>query len=337
MTVTEIAKRAGVSIGTVDRVLHNRGRVSQETKEKIQAIIESEGYQPNPLARHLKRNREYKIALLIPEVAKESGYWALMYNSIIKAASEYSAFSFSIELFEFIRPDRKSLTIAFEKMINSDCSAYIIAPVMQEETLVLLLDNNIKVPYCFIDSPLPGAEPLCTVSQDPYKAGLLSGKLIELVSEKKERFIVLRPYSEAFNLNERVRGFIDWFKNKKDIQVQSIVGRDTSDESLSLAIENIENLDEVDGICTVNSSTHKIAQIIQEKGLRNKISIVGFDLVDKNKVYLVDNKIDCVISQNPEEQGRRAITQIFRKIILEEDVEKQIEMPFDIYFKENLL
>ena len=51
----------------------------------------------------------------------------------------------------------------------------------------------------------------------------------------------------------------------------------------------------------------------------------------------MDNKIDCVISQNPEEQGRRAITQIFRKIILEEDVEKQIEMPFDIYFKENLL
>ncbi len=57
MTVIEIAKRAGVSIGTVDRVLHNRGRVSEETRQRINAIISEEGYQPNPLARHLKRNR----------------------------------------------------------------------------------------------------------------------------------------------------------------------------------------------------------------------------------------------------------------------------------------
>ena len=62
MTVTEIAKRAGVSIGTVDRVLHNRGRVSSETRDRIQAIIDETGYQPNPLARHLKINRKYLSA-----------------------------------------------------------------------------------------------------------------------------------------------------------------------------------------------------------------------------------------------------------------------------------
>lgn len=102
MTVIEIAKRAGVSIGTVDRVLHNRGRVSTETREKIQKIIDEEGYQPNPLARHLKRNRDYKIGVIIPELRKESSYWQLLYNGILKAVEELSPFSFSIQLFEFL-------------------------------------------------------------------------------------------------------------------------------------------------------------------------------------------------------------------------------------------
>ena len=44
MTLQEIAQAAGVSTGTVDRVLHNRKGVSQKTKEKIQAIIEENGY-----------------------------------------------------------------------------------------------------------------------------------------------------------------------------------------------------------------------------------------------------------------------------------------------------
>jgi len=72
MTVVEIAKRAGVSIGTVDRVLHNRGRVSAETRQRIQDIINEEGYQPNPLARHLKRNRDYRLGVMIPELEKDS-------------------------------------------------------------------------------------------------------------------------------------------------------------------------------------------------------------------------------------------------------------------------
>lgn len=336
MTVTEIAHLAGVSIGTVDRVLHNRGRVSKETKEKIQSIIESNGYQPNPLARHLKRNKLYKVGLMIPEVAKESGYWALMYESIKKVAEEYATFSFTVELFEFIRPNRQSLSEAFEKMTSSDCCAYIIAPVMQEETLVLLLSKKITVPYCFIDSPLPGAEPLCTVAQDPYRAGLLAGKLMELIAEKGT-YVVLRPYSEAFNLNERVRGFFDWFANKTDVKVVGVVGKDTSDESIIELSQKIENFESIKGICTVNSVTHKIAKLVNDNGLHSKIAVIGFDLVESNRKALEEGEIDCLISQNPEEQGRQVFTQLFHHIVLEEAPEKQIEMPLEIYFKENLI
>jgi len=51
--VKEIARRAKVSIGTVDRVLHNREGVSEKTKTKINKIIQELDYQPNILARRL--------------------------------------------------------------------------------------------------------------------------------------------------------------------------------------------------------------------------------------------------------------------------------------------
>ncbi len=337
MTVIEIARQAGVSIGTVDRVLHNRGRVSQETKAKIQKIIDSEGYQPNPLARHLKRNKAYKIGVLIPEVSKESGYWKLVYDSIQKSATEYAAFSFSVSLFEFVRPDRQSLKNAFEKMTSSDCSAYIIAPVMQEETLILLLSKKLSVPYCFIDSPLPGSFPLSTVSQNPYQAGFLAGKLMQLCVPNGGNFVVLRPFSEAFNLNERVRGFMDWFQKKNNFNVRIVSGYDSSSESMEDVVKENIQLDKLDGICVVNSATNKIAKIINEKVPDKKISIIGFDLVEMNRKYLEEGKIDCIISQNPEEQGRQDFQQLFHHLVLEEQPQKEISMPFDIYFKENLI
>jgi len=58
-TVKEIARLAGVSIGTVDRVLHDRGEVSAATKAKIHTIIAALGYEPNMLARQLARNKVY--------------------------------------------------------------------------------------------------------------------------------------------------------------------------------------------------------------------------------------------------------------------------------------
>ena len=57
--IVDIAKMAGVSVGTVDRVIHNRGRVSEENRKKVQAILEMVNYQPNLMARSLAWSFEF--------------------------------------------------------------------------------------------------------------------------------------------------------------------------------------------------------------------------------------------------------------------------------------
>jgi LacI family transcriptional regulator len=338
MTVIEIAKQAGVSIGTVDRVLHNRGRVSPETRKRIQEIIDRESYQPNPLARHLKRNKEYCIGVLIPELEKESGYWRLIHNGILKACDELSAFSFKIEVFPFERPNRASLVAAYEKMIASDCSANVIAPVMQEETMVLLMGDETKRPYCFIDSSLPGASPITTVTQDPFRGGFLAGRLMDLVSHSDGPYAVVRPYTEAFNLNERARGFHAWFAARAGVRLIDVVCPDIQmDELNKVLARTLEENPDLRGIFAVSSIGHRIAKFVAGRSLKNRVSIIGYDMVAENERCLKDGSIDCLISQRPEEQGRQVLHQLYRKIVLEEEAEEKIEMPFDIFFKENLL
>ena len=63
--IVDIAKMAGVSVGTVDRVIHNRGRVSEENRKKVQTILEMVHYQPNLMARSLASNNIILWQLLL--------------------------------------------------------------------------------------------------------------------------------------------------------------------------------------------------------------------------------------------------------------------------------
>ena len=58
VTSQQIAELAGVSRGTVDRALHNRGRVNPEVADRIRKIAEELGYRPNSIGQALVRARQ---------------------------------------------------------------------------------------------------------------------------------------------------------------------------------------------------------------------------------------------------------------------------------------
>lgn len=338
LTVTEIAELAGVSTGTVDRVVHNRGRVSQETKDKINKIISEQGYRPDPIARFLKKKSDFKIGVLIPAISEESGYWKAIYDGILDSCvNDYAAFGFQIELFGFKRPDSASLKSQFHKMVKYGCQAYIIAPIMQEEIMFLLNEAKLSAPYSFIDSPLPGALPLCTVAQNPFKAGLLAGKLTRLCSTKAGTYAVIKPFSESYNLNERAHGFASYFLQTSDSRAVQKIARGSTQEDLYDAVEKIiDEFDDLRGICVVNSEVHYAGAKIAELGRKNDISIVGFDLVEQNVSGLKNGRIDALISQDPLRQGALIMKEIYKNLVLEKEVIKDVNIPLNILFKENI-
>ena len=79
-TIFDVAEKAGVSRGTVDRVIFGRGRVSQHTRDKVHKAIEELNYSANTNASKLASKKEYEFSCLIPEF-KKGDYWEEMNNN----------------------------------------------------------------------------------------------------------------------------------------------------------------------------------------------------------------------------------------------------------------
>ncbi|MBT3194387.1 MAG: LacI family DNA-binding transcriptional regulator [Verrucomicrobia bacterium] len=86
-TIDEIARLAGVSIGTVSRVINKRDKVRPETRERIQALIDQLGYQPSAAARNLASRRTQSIMLIVPNVT--DNYYARLIRRMLQLGREH--------------------------------------------------------------------------------------------------------------------------------------------------------------------------------------------------------------------------------------------------------
>jgi len=134
--IKDIAKQANVSIGTVDRVLHNRGEVSETTREQVLKIINELGYTPNVLAKSLSSKIKYTIAVLIPD-SDRNAYWEKPLEGIKAAAREIKKFNFEIQIATFDYSNEKSFIEKANKILESNPSGFIFAPVFYESSLAV--------------------------------------------------------------------------------------------------------------------------------------------------------------------------------------------------------
>ena len=95
--IKDIAAMAGVSVGTVDRVIHGRSGVSAESKLRVEKIREQLNYQPNMYASALASNKKYRFACLLPQ-HEDGEYWSDVERGIQQAIQTYSDFHVSHSL-----------------------------------------------------------------------------------------------------------------------------------------------------------------------------------------------------------------------------------------------
>ena len=335
MTVSEIAELAGVSTGTVDRVLHNRTGVSEKTKEKIQAIIEENGYQPNFLARQLKNNKKYKIGVLMPEMGTGCGYYKELYKGMITAQETFEPFNFELILKEFDRTKSLDCFKMGTELVKEGIDGLITSPLVPNEFFELT-PLFADIPYVFVDSPLNITGPLCTIAQNPYKSGYCAGRIMKLL-RGSGTYACLKMNNSAYNLNERYRGFKDFIHSDTGSQVIDATCTDFSQMGVYSYLEGlfIEHPD-INGIFVPHAEVLMATYYIVNKGLKDKVTLIGFDTVKQNKKALQGGVIDCLIGQRPEIQGFEAVRTLYHHIMLHKDVPETIDIPIDIYFRENI-
>lgn len=333
MKIVDIAREAGVSIGTVDRVLHNRGRVSKETTRRIQEIIKAGGYRPNQMARNLKIGRELKIGVLIPRLGSEYGYWQSIKAGMDEAWEELSGFPFSIAYREF---DRAAENDLFEKgmaLVQEKADVIAMPPILASQAKAFI--GAMDLPYVFFDSPLDAAVPLFQVLQNPYKAGFCAGRLMSLLAGPRGRFLTVQVYEDAYNLSRRAAGFRDYFKDSAS-EVEDLVCRASDDRSFEALARKVAGA-RCDGLFVTNDIVGRLTErLAAVEGYRMPV-VIGFDAVERNVSELRRGRIAALISQQPRMQGIYTIRCVFGRMMLDNrQLDSEHLIPIEIFLKENI-
>ena len=340
--VKEIARRANVSIATVDRVIHNRKGVSESTKKKINDIIAEMGFQPNILASRLASKKTNRFAVLIPN-ANETDYWEAPRRGVDRAYQEIKQYGIQLEVFLFDLNDKATFTKQAAAILKGRFDGVVLAPSFVDDAKKFTMAcESEKVPYVFVNSDVPGAESLTYVGPHLFKSGCLAGQLVRFgVKSGKVLLVNISREIDAYHhLLRKEEGFRSYINRTNQtgsvIHIEKIDITVTNDKAVGEAIGSVLDLHtDVAAIFVTNSRVRSVAKYLRKRR-KNKLTLIGYDLVKENIGYLMEGTIDFLIGQKPEEQGYLGLMALFQVLVVGKKIDKEQYMPIDIITRENV-
>lgn len=339
MTIKEIAKKAGVSIGTVDRVLHDRGRVAEETRKKILQIVRDSDYSTNLFASNLANSRKkYKFGIIMPKLDQDSSYWRLVERGINTVRDDLKRYNVELEIQCFDRFSGEDFQRVYHQIDQDDFDAFFIAPVISQAARECFEQNPLRKPYAFFDSKLASGNSLFFIGQDSFQGGMLGAKMLHLLIGPSGSVAVTRMLPEGYHINDRVSGFKKYFKDYPAISVHEfdVDYREHEPDIDDICRQMTQGCRDLKGVFVTNANTHCFARSMEKINGLGAIKVVGYDLVDANKFCLQNESVNFVISQNPELQAEKGLSLLYRAVVLKEKCEKEYMVPLDVITKENI-
>lgn len=340
--IKDIARLAGVSAGTVDRVLHKRGNVSQESREAVEKVLAKVGYKYNIHTSAVSFRKQLNLIITIPE-SQKGEYWDSIKSGIDQALDEFSDIKTECRYLPYDQFDANSCKKTFDQITTLKPDAVIIGPTYIDETQNLCkeLDES-DVPYIFIDCHIEGTSPLATFSSDQSACGELAARLI-LMNIPEGASIGLSTADRSGNRisnnsSERRKSFNSYIQQNSPSTAIKEIHYNIHDfeENINIMRGFLELNTDLKAIAVLNSRGHMIADILHVCK-RSDIKVLSFDLTAQNIKYLKNGQISILLCQRPEQQGFNAIRTLINHLLYKnvEEGSKTI-MPIDILLKENL-
>ncbi|MCE8464715.1 MULTISPECIES: LacI family DNA-binding transcriptional regulator [Bacteroides] len=340
-TIKDIAQMAGVSAGTVDRVLHNRGDVSQKSKEKVQKVLDEINYQPNVFAIGLAAKKKYTITCMIPYYM-EHDYWHSVATGIERARQELRPFNVSVDYLHYKHGDRKSYQDACQKIEKSNTDALLLAPNFREDTLSMLAylkDKNI--PFAFIDFDIEEAKALKYIGQDSYKSGYIAAKILMRNYQQGQELILFlnnnKDNPAEIQMKRRLEGFMKYISEEhKDIAIHEVIlNKNNPEKNNEILSDFFRKHPKATLGAVFNSRVYQVGHYLREKG-QNMTGLIGYDLLRNNTELLKSGEVTYLIGQRPGLQGYCGVKTLCDNIVFKKSVEPLKYMPIDILIKENI-
>lgn len=339
--IKDIAEMSGVSTGTVDRILHNRGKVSEEARKKVDKILKEIDYQPNLIARSLALKKTYRILVLIPSFV-DGEYWSILNKGIDKAEHELFSYNVEVERIYFDQYDQSSFDKLIPEIEKKDCEGVVIATLFKDSVLKLTATLDLReIPYIFIDAYIENTNCIAYYGTHSYDSGYIAGKLMYEQIQSEESLAIFRLMRKedisSTQVSQRENGFRNYLtENNHQGKIFLVnIHANNPEENIQILDTFLTSHPNIKKGIIFNSRAYILGNYFMKKDY-DDFKLIGYDVIDQNVFYLENGLITHLIAQRPEVQGINCIKALFNHLLLKEKINLINYMPIDILIKENI-
>ncbi len=301
-TIKDVAKQAGVGIGTVSRVINNEKAVGERTRKKVIDAMKSLNYSPNNMASQLRKNETRIIALLVP-VVNHPFFAKLAYY----VEDEADRFGYSIILVSSQqRVEKEAEIISRIKQKKVDGAVFVTHYIHEEENLK-------DCPIISIDRVLGKNIPY--VTSDNYEATKKAIKYMIERGAERVGFIGSKPLVDS-EVMERERAYLDVMA-EYNMPIRMVNEVMQHGEETAIVADFMEKFSDVDGVFV---SGYTLSQVFYEaaielgKKIPDDLQIISYDGIFKQ--WSMSNMTS--VEQPIEEMARQVVRLLIKKIHSEE-------------------
>lgn len=320
ITIKQIAAEAGVSIGTVDRVLHNRGRVSEQNKARILDICRRYNYAQNIVGKAMAMQRKHRKIAVVINAESQNSFSAQIYTGVRAIEEEVKDYNISFEYYDLCKNTVEEQVGILTRLEQQELAGIIIKPVdnpLVRMHLEILAEKGIPVVLCTSDMDIPGK--LCFVGQDHYRDGRLMANVLCKIHDGPLNILMLVAPLQTHARKARIDGFLSYMReHKKPFHVCEICEITQSGQNACAKI--ISALKAYPEAQALYINTTEIEPCIQALDSYGQFQGLRFCFGHQKRVgpYIHQGKLDFAIGEFPFQHGYRAGEAIFKYLLSQE-------------------
>lgn len=338
VTINQIAMMAGVSTGTVDRVLNNRGRVSKEVEERVRTIAKELNYKPNLMAKSLalKKNAS-KIGVVFH--VKYNYFTNEVIEGIKKAGQELDDYGIKIQMEYCSTKNALEQIELIDKLVDAGVAALALIPLNDKKVskkIDEVIAKGIPV-YCMVND-IDTEREHGFIGNDAYEIGEIAGGLFSLIGHQGNKLAVVIPELKLLGHVQKVEGLKEALvRRNSGIVLKDVCEIDINDiDTYKFTLKYFKENPDVTLVWFAISVSEGGMIALEELGLLHKVKIICLDMQDYTRKGLEEGFVSLAIKQNPYEQGYATIKEIFEYLLVGNNEKNFRKVNSTIVISENI-
>jgi len=334
--IPRIAELAGVSIGTVDRALHRRPGINEETRQRVLDIARKIGYKPNLAARSLSTGRRIRIGVSVPKEIRY--FYNEMWDGIHEEVRRYSDRGIDF-LLEAVPELGKGERQSFRKLLEAGVHGIVVTPG-NPETMTPLIDsaenNNVRV-VC-VSTDAPASRRSCIVCVEPRLNGLIAGELMSKFIPPGSATAIITGMLKTVDHREKAEGFTRSFTQYCDRGwvVATIEGHEDPDESFRKTRKLLKRFPDLAGIYVNTVNCLPVCKALTASRRAGKVRVIATDLFQEMVPLFRKGIIDASMHQRPYRQGQLAVRSLAEHLLHDTDLREANYLNPGVILRSNL-